>query len=143
VVAGRPRAGGVGFQVLGFDWKYIYVNPAAAHHGATTPEALVGRTIWEASPSVEGTALADALRLCMRERVARTLDHLSTGADGRQRWLNIRIEPSGEGLSVYSIDIDDRRATEAAAQPTAARRGSRLGVLRRLVGRMTPRRAQK
>ena len=42
----------MGFQVIGFDWTYLYVNPAAAGHGRSSPEALIGRTMFEAYPEI-------------------------------------------------------------------------------------------
>ena len=33
-----------GFQIIGYDWHYVYVNPAAARHGRRPAEELVGYT---------------------------------------------------------------------------------------------------
>jgi hypothetical protein len=42
----------VGFQVIGFDWRYVYVNPAAAAHGRRTVAQLSGRTMMECYPGI-------------------------------------------------------------------------------------------
>src|SRR5687767_11631005 len=81
-----------GFQIIGFDWRYVYVNPAAARHGQSTPRALVGRTMMEAYPGIEDTALFRLLRQCMEDRAPKYLENLFTLPDGQARWFDIRIE---------------------------------------------------
>ena len=34
-----------GLQIVDQDWRYVWVNPAAAAHGRRTPAELVGRTM--------------------------------------------------------------------------------------------------
>jgi PAS domain-containing protein len=107
----------MGFQVLGFDWKYIYVNPAAARHGRTVPENLIGRTIFEAFPGVEDQGpLLTALRRVMTDRTALSFENEFTFPDGTTQWFDIRIEPVPEGVCIYSLDISARKITESAGQ---------------------------
>ena len=82
-LAGTLNALFMGFQVIGFDWKYLYVNAAAAGHGRSTPEALIGRTMFEAYPFFESLAFIDGER---PER-PRTIPRASRpGAGGREGW---------------------------------------------------------
>ena len=46
-----------GIQVIGFDWRYLYVNATAAAHGQQTAEHLIGRTMMECYPGFEQTAV--------------------------------------------------------------------------------------
>ncbi len=101
-----------GFQLLGPDWKYIYVNPAAATQGRTTPEALIGRSILEAYPGIEQSPLFAAMRRCMEEREPAAFENLFPFADGTARWFELRMEPVPDGICVHSIDIDDRKTAE-------------------------------
>jgi hypothetical protein len=59
----------VGFQIIGFDWRYIYVNAAAAAHGRRTVAELQGRTMMELYPGIEQTDMFGVLRRCMEQRV--------------------------------------------------------------------------
>src|SRR4051812_10555590 len=99
----------VGFQVIGFDWRYIYANPAAAAQGNTTVDALVGRTIQDCFPGITDLELFAAFKACMEERTARLLDTLFAAPGGAERWFEVRVEPTAEGICVYSLDIHERQ----------------------------------
>ncbi len=64
-----------GCQIIGRDWRYLYVNDTAARHGNLTKEELLGRTMQEAYPGIENTPLFAAMRRCMEERVPRTMEN--------------------------------------------------------------------
>ncbi len=101
-----------GFQLIGFDWVYLYVDPVAARQGRTTPEALVGRTMWQAYPGIEGTPLFATMQEVMAQRTPRAIENLFEFADGTKRWFELRIEPMPQGLAVHSVDIDDRKRAQ-------------------------------
>lgn len=103
----------LGFQVIGRDWRYIYLNPAAAAHGQHTPDQLVGRTMMEAYPGIEKTEMFARLHACMTTRTSDAFENLFGCPDGSQRWFDIRIEPTDEGVCVYSLDIHERKRGEA------------------------------
>lgn len=102
----------LGFQVIGWDWRYIYLNPAAAAHGQRTPDELVGRTMLEAYPGIEKTEMFARLRACMTTRTSDAFENLFACPDGSERWFDIRVEPTDEGICVYSLDIDERKRRE-------------------------------
>lgn len=104
----------VGFQIIGFDWRYLYVNPAAARHGRQTPPDLLGRTMEEAYPGIRQTALFRELERCMRERCIAALENEFEYPDGTRQWFEIRIQPVPEGLCVYSVDIHERKQAAMA-----------------------------
>jgi PAS domain S-box-containing protein len=105
-----------GFQIIGFDWHYVYVNPAAARHGRRSPSELMGQPLSEMYPGIERTELFDVLRKCMAERNARILENRFTFPDGTQRWFELRIQPVPSGICIYSSDIDERKQREQRAQ---------------------------
>ncbi|MEO6710467.1 MAG: PAS domain-containing protein, partial [Planctomycetota bacterium] len=57
-----------GCQVIGFDWKYLYVNEAAALQGRKSKQALLGRTMMECYPGIDQSPFFGVLRRCMQER---------------------------------------------------------------------------
>ena len=125
-----------GFQIIGFDWTYVYVNPAAARHGRRSPAELTGRPISEMYPGIERTALFEVMRKCMAERSTHVLENQFTFPDGSQRWFELRIQPVPTGICVYSSDIDDRKRRDLAAGASRPQgRASRLlTVVRRALG---------
>ena len=115
-----------GCQVLSPDWRYLYVNEAVAKHGRRSRSELLGRTMMEAYPGIEGTDVFAALRRCMADRVGCNLENEFTFPDGSTGWFELRIEPVPEGLFVLSIDITARKCAERVME----QRLQRLGALR-------------
>ena len=102
-----------GIQVIGFDWKYIFVNNAALEQNDKSSEQqLTGRDITEIYPDIKSTQLFKVLNSCMAERRPQVLDHELTFSDGRKRFFEVRIQPVPEGLFILSMDISDRKKTE-------------------------------
>jgi PAS domain S-box-containing protein len=102
-----------GCQIIDFDWRYRYLNPAAAAHGRRSVEDLVGRTMMEAYPGIEHTAVFAAIDRCRTERIAARMENEFTFPDGHRGWFQLSIEPVPEGVFVLSMDISERRAMEA------------------------------
>ncbi len=46
-----------GFQIIGYDWHYVYLNPAAARHGRRPAEELIGHSIFEEYPGIDQTPM--------------------------------------------------------------------------------------
>ncbi len=105
-----------GFQVLDREWRYAFVNAAAASHGRSSAAALVGRTILECYPGIEKTELFAEMRACMETRVPHRMENAFEFSDGSVRHFELRIEPAPKGISVLSIDITDRIHAEKRAQ---------------------------
>lgn len=42
-----------GVQVIGYDWRYRYVNASAAEHGERPVEAVLRRTMMEVYPRID------------------------------------------------------------------------------------------
>jgi signal transduction histidine kinase len=103
-----------GFQVISYDWTYLYVNPAAARHGRKTPDELHGRKMWDCYPGIQDTPLFAVLSRSMRERTAMTFENQFTFPDQSTRWFELRIVPVPEGICVHSIDIQGRKEAMAA-----------------------------
>lgn len=102
-----------GFQIISRDWRYLYVNPAAARHGRRAPEELFGRRMSEVYPGIDETPLFATLERAMLERRPATFDTLFTFPDGSTRWFEVRVSPVAEGICVQSVDIQARKEAEA------------------------------
>jgi PAS domain-containing protein len=98
-----------GFQIIGPDWRYVYVNPAAARHGRRDASELIGKPMIEAYPGIEGTPLFDVMQECMEQRVSRVLENHFTFPDGSKQWFELRIRPVPAGICIYSADIEHRK----------------------------------
>lgn len=103
-----------GCQLLGFDWTYLYLNPAAAVQNRRPNEELLGRRMPEVWPGIEQTPLFQALRRSLEERVPFHEELEFTFPDGCTGWFDVRCQPVPEGIFVLSVDTTDRRAAENA-----------------------------
>src|ERR1051325_2572143 len=76
-----------GFQLIGFDWRYKYVNDAVVKQSKYTREELVGFTMMEKYPGIEETEMFSVLRRCMRERVTDKMENEFDFPDGSKGWF--------------------------------------------------------
>lgn len=102
-----------GIQVIGPDWRYLYVNEAAAAHGGRTAQDLLGLTMMEGFPGIEATEVFSVLRRCMDERTAHRMENAFTRPGGIARWFELCIQPVPEGILILSVDITERKEAEA------------------------------
>jgi PAS domain S-box-containing protein len=97
-----------GCQIIGFNWRYLYVNDAVARHGHFKKDELLGHTMMEMYPGIENTELCNVLRRCMEERTSHHFDNKFTYPDGTLGWFELRVHPASEGIFILSIDITER-----------------------------------
>jgi PAS domain S-box-containing protein len=117
-----------GCQIIDRDWRYIYINEAAARHGRRTPEQLLNHTMMEAYPGIENTPLFSVLKRCMEERTHYQMENRFENPDGNTGWFELSIQPVPDGLFILSIDVTGRRLAEMETQKQLAR----MNALRRI-----------
>jgi PAS domain S-box-containing protein len=102
-----------GFQLISFDWRYLYVNDAVVEQSKYAREQLLGYTMMEKYPGIEKTKLFTVLRKCMKERVSAYFENEFQFPDESTGWFELRIHPVPEGLFILSIDITDRKKADS------------------------------
>lgn len=103
-----------GAQIIGFDWKYIYINDSLAKHAKYKREDMIGHTVMEKFPGIEDTAIYQVYKRCFEERVSIHLENEFNFPDGTVGWFELSFQPIPEGIFILSIDITDRKNAEAA-----------------------------
>jgi len=103
-----------GCQIIGRDWRYLYVNDAAARHGQLAKQELLGRTMPEVYPGIEKTPLFATMRRCMEERAPQHMENEFQYGDGSSAWFDLSFQPVPEGLFILSYDITERKRSERA-----------------------------
>ncbi|MFC1511990.1 PAS domain S-box protein [Candidatus Latescibacterota bacterium] len=101
-----------GCQIIGFDWRYLYINDSAARYGHQAKEELLGRTMMEVYPGIETTEMFAALRRCMEKRIAQHMENEFSYPDGTSGWFELSIQPVPEGIFILSLDISERKRAE-------------------------------
>jgi PAS domain S-box-containing protein len=103
-----------GCQLLGHDWRYLYMNNAAAIQNRRPNAELLGRTMSEAWPGIEASPVYAMLKICLEQRVALHDEAEFRFMDGTSGWFDVRCQPVPEGIFVLSIDITERKKAEDA-----------------------------
>jgi PAS domain S-box-containing protein len=103
-----------GCQIIGFDWRYLYLNAAAAVQNRRANHELLGRTMMEAWPGIEASHIHGLLDRGLTERVHLHEETAFVFADGSSGWFDVRVQPVPEGVFVQSVDVTQRRRAEDA-----------------------------
>jgi PAS domain S-box-containing protein len=103
-----------GCQVIGFDWRYLYINHAADIHNRRPKEELLGKYYTEMWPGVERTGIFLIIKECLENRVSQHLENEFIFPDGSTGWYDLSIQPVPEGVFILSIDITERKLAEKA-----------------------------
>jgi len=98
-----------GAQLIGFDWRYMYVNETAARHGQRTREELIGRTLTEVYPDFENTEIFKVMQHCMTVRAGVRVENRFLYTKESAAWFELSIQPVPEGIFILSLDITERK----------------------------------
>ncbi|MBI5713453.1 MAG: PAS domain S-box protein [Chloroflexi bacterium] len=103
-----------GCQIIGFDWRYLYLNDSATSQGRLAKDEMLGRTMMAKYPGIESTDMFAMLRRCMDERTPQRMENEFIYPDGSKGWFELSIQPVMEGIFILSLDITDRKQVEEA-----------------------------
>lgn len=105
-----------GCQIIGYDWRYLYLNDVAAQQGHYPKEQLLGRTMMEMYPGIETTPMFTLLRRCMEEREPQRMENRFQFPNGTEGWFHLSMEPVPEGVFILSADITKEKQLQKELQ---------------------------
>src|SRR3989338_7701149 len=82
-----------GFQLISFDWRYLYLNDSVVRQSMYPRDELIGFTMMEKYPGIENEF---------------------SYPSGEKGWFELHIQPVPEGIFILSIDITRRKEAEAS-----------------------------
>ncbi|WNG46572.1 PAS domain-containing protein [Archangium minus] len=94
------------FEAFDREWRFIYVNSEAERILGQPREALLGRNHWELYPASLGTPVEHNFRRVAAERVPLSFENHYIPWD---RWFELHVYPTEEGIAVYFHDITERK----------------------------------
>ncbi len=101
-----------GFQILGFDSRYLYINKTAEIHNRRPKEELLGNIYGDMWPGIEKTRVYEIIKNCIENRVSQFLINEFTFPNGDIGWFELKIEPVPEGVLILSSDVTEKIKTE-------------------------------
>jgi PAS domain S-box-containing protein len=105
-----------GCQILGKDWKYLYINDSAAKHNRRPKEELIGEKYMDMWPGVEKTEVFRRIRQCLENNIAHRMENKFIFPDGTEGYFLLSLQPIPEGVFILSVDITERKLTELRVQ---------------------------
>ena len=114
-----------GLYALDKEWRFLYINQRTAENAGYKPEELVGKKILEMYPQLCGSLFEEKCREVMEHRQA---THFEMAGVVRSIYYAISIYPTNDGVSVYSVDVTERKRAELALQEERDRAQSYLNI---------------
>jgi len=101
-----------GCQIIDFEYRYLFINNAAAKQGKKPAEELLGHIMMEMYQGIEITQMFSILRQSMQERISRQMENEFIFEDGTKGWYLLSFEPVPEGVLIMSTDITETKKNE-------------------------------
>lgn len=97
------------YVALDRDWRYTYLNAKACDFFGRRAEDMIGRLIWTEFPEGIGHPFQHAYEQAMAEQRPLQIEAFYPPYN---RWFENRIYPSANGLTIYFLDITERKQAE-------------------------------
>ncbi|MFO8231840.1 MAG: PAS domain S-box protein [Longimonas sp.] len=99
--------------------RCTYLNDPAVQMLGIQREDLIGNRVEDVFPEAEGTVVQDKLAAAMETQKQHSFEHYHAV---QERWFEGRIYPDESGMSLYLVDITERKASEEEFAQTNWRR---------------------
>lgn len=113
------------FMMFDVDWCFTYVNDRAASALQKPRQDLLGQSIWVVFPEATATPFYRELHGAV---AAQTVTSFEQFCPDQERWLENRVYPFGNGVSLLRVDITDRKNLEQALQTSEEQLDSLLNT---------------
>ena len=100
------------FVALDRELRYTYVNPRAEALLGRPAAALLGRSVDDVFPEGRGTAIYEAIHRTLATGAAQQVEAYSVVVG---RWIDARLYPAPDGLTLVLRDVTARRRAQDAA----------------------------
>lgn len=101
-----------GLQIIDSNYRYLYINKAAANQGQRAPSELIGKSMTECYPGIENSEMFSLLQKTMEDGETRQMDNEFPLPDGTKGWFQLQIESHEYGVLIHSLDITERKKLE-------------------------------
>ena len=103
-----------GCQIIGYDWRYIYLNESAEIQNHRPNKELIGNRYQDMWPGIEETDVFKKIERVLKTRVPHHFENEFIYPDGSIGWFDLSIQPVPDGVFILSLDISERKNAEMA-----------------------------
>jgi PAS domain S-box-containing protein len=108
-----------GFYNLDRDWRFTHINAEAERLLGRGREDLLGKVLWDAWPAANDSDFEENYRRAVRTGLPVSFDaYYPPPLNG---WYELRAWPTPDGLSVYFLEVTERRQVQQQAERAAER----------------------
>jgi PAS domain S-box-containing protein len=101
-----------GCQIIGFDWRYIYLNKTAEIHNRRPNSELLGQLYTDMWPGIENTYVYKVMKWCLEDRIPKKIENHFIYPDNVEAWFFLSIQPVPQGILILSMDITESKTAE-------------------------------
>jgi PAS domain S-box-containing protein len=94
-----------GVQIIGPDWRYVYLNKAAEVQNRFPNERLLGTDFRKSRPGIESTDVYRNIEACLNDGFGRVFDTQFIHPDGAATWFSVSVDKLPEGILIRSNGI--------------------------------------
>ncbi|MGB3517386.1 MAG: PAS domain-containing protein, partial [Elainellaceae cyanobacterium] len=113
------------FMMFDANWCVTYVNDRAATALQKPRQDLLGQSIWTVFPEATATPFYRELHGAVEAQAVTSFEQFCSS---QRRWLENRVYPFGNGISLLRVDITDRKHLEQALQTSEEQLDSLLNT---------------
>jgi PAS domain S-box-containing protein len=117
------------FISLDGNWQFTYVNRRAGQLFQRSPQELLGRNLWQAIPEIVNSTFDRECRRALEQQVAVTFEEFYSPL---KTWFEVRAFPSAEGLSIFFLDVTERKQAQAELLEMSTALGNAVEGIARL-----------
>lgn len=93
------------------EWRCTYMNAKAGEWLNRSPAELIGRNLWDEFPEAVGSVFQETYYQAMHTQQYGQCEAFYAPLG---RWIEARAYPSSEGLTIFFLDISERKEYETA-----------------------------
>lgn len=97
-----------GAQLIGYDWRYLYINKALEKQAGINRDELIGKTMMEVYPGIDDTPMFRHLESIMISKQSMVFNNEFKFPDGKTDYFELSVQPFEEGLFVLSMVVTDK-----------------------------------
>ncbi|XHX76873.1 MAG: PAS domain S-box protein [Stenomitos frigidus ULC029] len=117
------------FMSLDKQWRLTYVNRQAAQLCQRSQDELLGQSFWEVFPDIAGSVLNQEYHRALEQQVPVTFEEFHPSLNA---WFDVRLFPSADGMSLFFLDVTDRKHAQAELLEMSTALGNAVEGIARL-----------